>query len=208
MCRYGTLIAWAEELCHDEIVRFLTTNLNEEKAANTKLHTVVLRKGVNAKASTQPKTHLPGLAASRHRGAAIPSRPVDRSQLVSGKPARDGNDEPGQRCRGERAGDATLGNPAEHGRTRQHSEGTERGTGGVEGGGLTPAPFADESDLALASDLMALDERRAGEEDRWERQEEAADGRPVATTDEAGKDRRRPAERKADHVLIPVALAK
>lgn len=52
MCRYGTLIAWAEELGHDEIVRFLTTNLNEEKAANTKLNTVALRKGVNAKASS------------------------------------------------------------------------------------------------------------------------------------------------------------
>ena len=43
--RYGTLIAWAEELGHDDIVRFLTTNLNEEKAANTKLNTVALRKG-------------------------------------------------------------------------------------------------------------------------------------------------------------------
>lgn len=52
ICRYGTLIAWAEQLGHDEIVRFLTTNLNEEKAANTKLNTVALRKGVNAKAST------------------------------------------------------------------------------------------------------------------------------------------------------------
>jgi ferritin-like metal-binding protein YciE len=52
MCRYGSLIAWAEELGHDEIVPFLTTNLNEEKAANTKLNTVALRKGVNAKAST------------------------------------------------------------------------------------------------------------------------------------------------------------
>ncbi|EHR05375.1 YciE/YciF ferroxidase family protein [Bradyrhizobium sp. WSM471] len=52
MCRYGTLIAWAEELGHDDIVRFLTTNLNEEKAANTKLNTVALRKGVNAKASS------------------------------------------------------------------------------------------------------------------------------------------------------------
>jgi ferritin-like metal-binding protein YciE len=52
MCRYGTLIAWAEELSHDEIVRFLTTNLNEEKAANSKLNTVALRKGVNEKAST------------------------------------------------------------------------------------------------------------------------------------------------------------
>ena len=52
ICRYGTLIAWAEELGHHDIVRFLTTNLNEEKAANTKLNTVALRKGVNAKAST------------------------------------------------------------------------------------------------------------------------------------------------------------
>ena len=52
ICRYGTLIAWAQELGHDDIVRFLTTNLNEEKATNTKLNTVALRKGVNAKAST------------------------------------------------------------------------------------------------------------------------------------------------------------
>jgi ferritin-like metal-binding protein YciE len=51
ICRYGTLMAWAEQLGHDEVVRFLTTNLNEEKAANTKLNTVALRKGVNSKAS-------------------------------------------------------------------------------------------------------------------------------------------------------------
>jgi ferritin-like metal-binding protein YciE len=52
ICRYGILIAWAEKLGHEEVVRFLTTNLNEEKAANTKLNTVALRKGVNTKAST------------------------------------------------------------------------------------------------------------------------------------------------------------
>ena len=49
--RYGTLIAWAEALGHDDIVRFLTTNLNEEKAADKKLSTVALRKGVNRKAA-------------------------------------------------------------------------------------------------------------------------------------------------------------
>jgi ferritin-like metal-binding protein YciE len=49
--RYGTLIAWAEELGHEDVVRLLTTNLNEEKAANTKLNAVALRKGVNKKAS-------------------------------------------------------------------------------------------------------------------------------------------------------------
>jgi ferritin-like metal-binding protein YciE len=52
IARYGTLIAWADELGHDDIVRFLTTNLNEEKAANTKLNTVALRKGVNRKAAS------------------------------------------------------------------------------------------------------------------------------------------------------------
>ena len=51
ICRYGTLIAWAEALGHDEVVRFLTTNLNEEKAADTKLSTVAMRKGVNNKAA-------------------------------------------------------------------------------------------------------------------------------------------------------------
>jgi ferritin-like metal-binding protein YciE len=51
IARYGTLIAWAESAGHDEIVRLLTTNLNEEHAANTKLNTVALRKGVNRKAS-------------------------------------------------------------------------------------------------------------------------------------------------------------
>ncbi|MEN3375692.1 MAG: hypothetical protein V7604_1047 [Hyphomicrobiales bacterium] len=51
IARYGTLIAWAEQLARDDVVRFLTTNLNEEKAANTKLNTVALRKGVNTKAT-------------------------------------------------------------------------------------------------------------------------------------------------------------
>jgi ferritin-like metal-binding protein YciE len=52
IARYSTLIAWAEELGHDEIVRFLTTNLNEEMAANKKLNAVATRKGVNKKAAS------------------------------------------------------------------------------------------------------------------------------------------------------------
>jgi ferritin-like metal-binding protein YciE len=51
MCRYGTLIAWAEKLGHEDVVRFLTTNLNEEKATNTKLNTIATRRGVNTKAA-------------------------------------------------------------------------------------------------------------------------------------------------------------
>jgi ferritin-like metal-binding protein YciE len=49
--RYGTLIAWAQQLGHNDVVQLLTTNLNEEKAANTKLNAVALSKGVNKGAS-------------------------------------------------------------------------------------------------------------------------------------------------------------
>jgi ferritin-like metal-binding protein YciE len=52
IARYGTLIAWAESLGHDDIIRLLTTNLNEEKAADKKLSTVAVRKGVNRKAAS------------------------------------------------------------------------------------------------------------------------------------------------------------
>jgi ferritin-like metal-binding protein YciE len=52
IARYGTLIAWAEALGHDDIVRLLNTNLKEEKAADKKLSTVALRKGVNRKAAS------------------------------------------------------------------------------------------------------------------------------------------------------------
>ena len=52
IARYGTLIAWADSLGHDDIVSFLNNNLNEEKAADKKLSTVALRKGVNRKAAS------------------------------------------------------------------------------------------------------------------------------------------------------------
>jgi len=52
IARYGTLVAWAESLGHDDIIRLLNTNLNEEKAADKKLSTVALRKGVNRKAAS------------------------------------------------------------------------------------------------------------------------------------------------------------
>jgi ferritin-like metal-binding protein YciE len=52
IARYGTLIAWAESLGHDDIVRLLNTNLNEEKAADKKLSTIAVRRGVNRKAAS------------------------------------------------------------------------------------------------------------------------------------------------------------
>lgn len=50
--RYGTLISWAEELGRDDVARLLTTNLNEEKAADKKLTTVAESRGVNRKAAS------------------------------------------------------------------------------------------------------------------------------------------------------------
>ena len=52
IARYGTLIAWAESLGHDDIIRLLNTNLNEEKAADKKLSTVAVSRGVNRKAAS------------------------------------------------------------------------------------------------------------------------------------------------------------
>jgi ferritin-like metal-binding protein YciE len=51
IARYGTLIAWAESAGHEDIVRLLNTNLSEEKAADRRLSTVALRRGVNRKAA-------------------------------------------------------------------------------------------------------------------------------------------------------------
>jgi ferritin-like metal-binding protein YciE len=48
--RYGTMIAWSQELGHDAIARLLTTNLNEEKAADKKLTTIAEKK-VNVRAA-------------------------------------------------------------------------------------------------------------------------------------------------------------
>jgi ferritin-like metal-binding protein YciE len=52
IARYGTLISWAEELRHEDVVRLLTTNLNEEKSADKKLSNLALQKGINRKAAS------------------------------------------------------------------------------------------------------------------------------------------------------------
>ena len=52
IARYGTVIAWAQELGHNDIVPLLNTNLNEEKAADAKLNSVALHKGVNRRAAS------------------------------------------------------------------------------------------------------------------------------------------------------------
>ena len=48
--RYGTLIAWAEELGHANVVSLLSANLKQEKAADKKLNALA-EGGVNRRAS-------------------------------------------------------------------------------------------------------------------------------------------------------------
>ena len=62
--RYGTLIAWAEELGHDNVVSLLNANLKEEKAADRKLNTLAEGK-VNRRAT--------GRTAPARRAAASSS---------------------------------------------------------------------------------------------------------------------------------------
>jgi ferritin-like metal-binding protein YciE len=64
MSRYGTLIAWARELGHDNVVSLLNANLKEEKAADKKLN-VLAEGGVNRRAT--------GRSAPARRAAASSS---------------------------------------------------------------------------------------------------------------------------------------
>ena len=83
--RYGTLIAWAEELGYDNVTGLLNSNLREEKAADKKLNGIAEAK-VNRKASghrtaaqrtrTQTKT---APAKRRSSGASAKRVPQGRS---------------------------------------------------------------------------------------------------------------------------------
>ena len=48
----GSARARTQSLGHDDIIRLLNTNLNEEKAADKKLSTMAVRKGLNRKAAS------------------------------------------------------------------------------------------------------------------------------------------------------------
>jgi ferritin-like metal-binding protein YciE len=72
--RYGTLIAWAEQLGHDNVVSLLRANLKEEKAADKKLNTI-------AEGKANP-------TASGHRTAAARSTTAKRRSPQSKRPKR------------------------------------------------------------------------------------------------------------------------
>ena len=66
--RYGTLIAWAEELGHDNVVRLLNATLKEEKAADKKLNTLAEAR-INRKAVRQ-RTAAHRVTTRRKTGTA------------------------------------------------------------------------------------------------------------------------------------------
>jgi ferritin-like metal-binding protein YciE len=69
--RYGTLIAWAEELGHDNVIRFLKANLKEEKAADKKLSSL-------AEAKLNRKAAGTRVAAARASVAKRTGRPASK----------------------------------------------------------------------------------------------------------------------------------
>jgi len=66
--RYGTLIAWAEELGHNEVTRLLNANLREEKAADRTLNTLAENK-VNRRATGYRTAAARSSGTSKRSGA-------------------------------------------------------------------------------------------------------------------------------------------
>jgi ferritin-like metal-binding protein YciE len=67
--RYGTLIAWAKELGHDNLVSLLNANLKEEKAADKKLNALA-EGGINKRASGRTVTKRSGSSSRTKQAAA------------------------------------------------------------------------------------------------------------------------------------------
>ena len=61
--RYGTLIAWAKELDHNNVVGLLTANLRQEKAADKKLNGLA-EGGVNRRATGRTVSRAPARRAA------------------------------------------------------------------------------------------------------------------------------------------------
>jgi ferritin-like metal-binding protein YciE len=75
---YGTLVAWAKTMGHDEVAVLLEETLNEEKAADEKL-TSLAEGGINRNAATRngaDEDEEPAMASSSKRTA----RPVARKR--------------------------------------------------------------------------------------------------------------------------------
>ena len=88
MSRYGTLIAWAKELGHDNVVSLLNANLKEEKAADKKLNGLA-EGGVNRRATGRTATKTPARrAAASSTTVKRKTSPAKRRGAAKKKTAR------------------------------------------------------------------------------------------------------------------------
>ena len=82
MAAYGTLIAWAKAMGHDDVVDLLQANLDEEKAADQKLSRLA-EGGINQRAADtahapEPPASVAAGAGADRRSASPPQRPALR----------------------------------------------------------------------------------------------------------------------------------
>jgi ferritin-like metal-binding protein YciE len=82
--RYGTLIAWAQELGHDNVVGLLNATLREEKAADRKLNTIAEGK-VNRRASGRTAARQ---ATGRRRSSSSSRKSPARRAAASSATAK------------------------------------------------------------------------------------------------------------------------
>ena len=84
MSRYGTLIAWAKELGHGNVVSLLKANLKEEKAADKKLNGLA-EGGVDRRASGRTATKTPARRAAVSSGTVRRKTSSAKRGAASGK---------------------------------------------------------------------------------------------------------------------------
>lgn len=85
--RYGTLIAWAQELEHDNVVSLLNANLREEKAADKKLSALaegdLNRKAAGHRTAASVASHARKTGSGKKRTGA--RKPPTRSKSAKGR---------------------------------------------------------------------------------------------------------------------------
>ena len=86
--RYGTLIAWAQELGHGNVVTLLNANLKQEKAADKKLNSLA-EGGVNRRATRRSVSKTPARrAAASSASVKRKTAPAKARVAAKKKPTR------------------------------------------------------------------------------------------------------------------------
>ena len=89
MAAYGTLVAWAQAMGHDEAAELLQETLDEEKAADEKL-SALAEGGINQEAARWRTRRRRGRRGARRRGIRRRNGPAPRRRRVAGRAGRTG----------------------------------------------------------------------------------------------------------------------